>query len=119
MHGKRRHALTNRNCGQVPFGMILTDEEMAILFGPKGAMNNQMAPEITIETDGADAALQALGIKFAVDTGIVVTSALPLQSGIIVINSAKFAHYATGNIVSISIDGDIEISETCALPGRS
>jgi predicted aconitase len=44
-----------------------------------------------------DAALQALGVEFVVDTCIVVTPILPQQDGIMMTNSAKFAHYASGN----------------------
>ncbi|APX18098.1 hypothetical protein BWR17_19660 (plasmid) [Phaeobacter inhibens] len=51
----------------------------------------------SLEQDGADKALCALGVEFVVDTCVVVTPILPAEPGVMMTNSAKFAHYATGN----------------------
>lgn len=50
-----------------------------------------------IEKDGSRQALDALGVEFVVDTCVVVTPILPDASGVMMTNSAKFAHYAMGN----------------------
>ncbi|MAK00656.1 MAG: hypothetical protein CMM13_08245 [Rhodospirillaceae bacterium] len=50
-----------------------------------------------LEHDGADEDLKNLGVIFVVDTCVVVTPILPEQTGIMMTNSAKFAHYAEGN----------------------
>lgn len=44
-----------------------------------------------------DKQLADLGVEFVVDTCVVVTPILPEVSGVLMTNSAKFAHYATGN----------------------
>lgn len=44
-----------------------------------------------------DRHLEDLGVEFVVDTCVVVTPILPEASGVLMTNSAKFAHYATGN----------------------
>ncbi|MGA9436421.1 MAG: aconitase X, partial [Roseobacter sp.] len=44
-----------------------------------------------------DRYLEDLGVEFVVDTCVVVTPILPEASGVLMTNSAKFAHYATGN----------------------
>lgn len=51
----------------------------------------------SLSMDGADAALSALGVELVVDTCVVVTPILPEEPGAMMTNSAKFAHYATGN----------------------
>ena len=50
-----------------------------------------------LERDGADQDLENLGVIFIVDTCVVVTPILPKKSGVLMTNSAKFAHYAAGN----------------------
>jgi len=50
-----------------------------------------------LETDGADKLLRDMGVEFVVDTCVVVTPILPAQLGVLMTNSAKFAHYANGN----------------------
>lgn len=50
-----------------------------------------------LEGDGAGKALQELGAIFVVDTCVVVTPILPAEPGVMMTNSAKFAHYANGN----------------------
>ena len=41
--------------------------------------------------------LEKLGVIFIVDTCVVVTPILPGTGGIMMTNSAKFAHYSSGN----------------------
>lgn len=41
--------------------------------------------------------MKALGVVFVVDTCVVVTPILPDEPGVMMTNSAKFAHYARGN----------------------
>ena len=50
-----------------------------------------------LSVDGADKALMDLGVEFVVDTCVVVTPILPAASGVMMTNSAKFAHYSSGN----------------------
>ncbi|KAB7614490.1 DUF521 domain-containing protein [Amylibacter sp. SFDW26] len=50
-----------------------------------------------LEADNADKDLRNLGAEFVVDTCVVVTPILPESPGVMMTNSAKFAHYATGN----------------------
>lgn len=50
-----------------------------------------------LEQDHTLAELQRLGVEFVVDTCIVVTPILPAKAGVMMTNSAKFAHYARGN----------------------
>ena len=50
-----------------------------------------------LERDGTDQDLKDLGVIFVIDTCIVVTPILPKGSGVLMTNSAKFAHYAAGN----------------------
>ena len=50
-----------------------------------------------LEGRGIDTALHDLGVEFVVDTCVVVTPILPAEPGVLMTNSAKFAHYASGN----------------------
>tara|TARA_R110002124_G_scaffold49437_10_gene144983 strand:+ start:2726 stop:3982 length:1257 start_codon:yes stop_codon:yes gene_type:complete len=50
-----------------------------------------------LQHDSADEALRALGVTLVVDTCVVVTPILPATPGVMMTNSAKFAHYASGN----------------------
>ena len=50
-----------------------------------------------LQEDGADEALQGLGVEFVVDTCVVVTAILPPRPSVMMTNSAKFAYYALGN----------------------
>lgn len=50
-----------------------------------------------LERDGTDQALRDLGVEIVVDTCVVVTPILPAAPGVMMTNSAKFAHYALGN----------------------
>ena len=55
--------------------------------------------------DGSDKALVDLGIEFVVDTCVVVTPILPAGEGVMMTNSAKFAHYASGNTGYLPVYG--------------
>ncbi|MFK7743654.1 MAG: aconitase X [Roseobacter sp.] len=50
-----------------------------------------------LKLDGSDEALKDLGAVLVVDTCVVVTPILPETGGVLMTNSAKFAHYATPN----------------------
>ncbi len=58
-----------------------------------GRHTKQQLIEAGLETD-----LAQVGVKFVVDTCVVVTPILPKGGGVMMTNSAKFAHYALGNI---------------------
>ena len=49
-----------------------------------------------LESDRSDTLLRELGVEFVVDTCVVVTPILPVEPGVMMTNSAKFAHYAKG-----------------------
>lgn len=51
----------------------------------------------SIDTDGTRSKLESLGITIVADTCVVVTPMLPEGGGVLMTNSGKFAHYATGN----------------------
>jgi predicted aconitase len=51
-----------------------------------------------LEQSGAAARLDACGVTFIVDTCVVVTQILPAGGGVLMTNSAKFAHYALPNV---------------------
>ena len=71
-----------------------------------------------LEVDGADAALRALGVEFVVDTCIAVTPILPATPGVMMTNSAKFAHYATGNTGHLPVFGTLADCVVSAQAGR-
>ncbi len=60
-----------------------------------------------LEESGADKALISLGVEFVVDTCVVVTPILPSEPGVMMTNSAKFAHYATGNTGHLPVFGTL------------
>ena len=51
-----------------------------------------------LERSGAAERLRACGVVFVVDTCVVVTQILPAAAGVLMTNSAKFAHYALPNV---------------------
>lgn len=56
-----------------------------------------------------DTELEDLGVEFVVDTCVVVTPILPEKtSGVMMTNSAKFAHYASGNTGYKPVFGTLE-----------
>jgi predicted aconitase len=68
--------------------------------------------------DGSDAALFSLGVEFVVDTCVVVTPILPERPGVMMTNSAKFAHYAQGNTGHFPIFGSLRDCVLSAQTGR-
>lgn len=51
-----------------------------------------------LKQNGMATALEQLGVRFVVDTCVVVTPILaPIDDGVMMTNSAKFAHYGHGN----------------------
>jgi len=75
----------------------------------------------TIESlarDGSDSALRELGVEFVIDTCIVVTPILPAKKGVMMTNSAKFAHYATGNTGHLPVFGTLGECVASAQAGR-
>ena len=72
-----------------------------------------------LKTDGTYESLQSLGVEFVVDTCIVVTSILPARPGLMMTNSAKFAHYALGNTGYTPIFGTLADCVRSAQKGRA
>lgn len=63
------------------------------------------------------ARLEALGVEFVVDTCVVVTPILPKEEGVLMTNSAKFAHYALGNTGYRPVFGSLMACVTSAQTG--
>ncbi|MEM7259337.1 MAG: aconitase X [Pseudomonadota bacterium] len=61
--------------------------------------------------------MKDLGVVFVVDTCVVVTPILPDEPGIMMTNSAKFAHYATGNTGHKPVFGTLSDCVTSAQCG--
>ncbi|WP_298843662.1 aconitase X catalytic domain-containing protein [uncultured Roseobacter sp.] len=57
--------------------------------------------------DGTDLALVSLGVEIVTDTCVVVTPVLPAKPGVMMTNSAKFAHYAMGNTGHLPVFGTL------------
>ena len=73
---------------------------------------------VKLEVDGADKELQKLGVTFVVDTCVVVTPILPADPGVMMTNSAKFAHYAEGNTGYLPVFGTLSDCIESALVGQ-
>ncbi len=71
-----------------------------------------------LEQDGTDRALRELGVVFVADTCVVVTPILPDTPGVMMTNSAKFAHYATGNTGHLPVFGTLGECVASAQAGR-
>ncbi len=71
-----------------------------------------------LEADGTEAVLRDLGVEFVVDTCIAVTPILPATPGVMMTNSAKFAHYATGNTGHLPVFGTLADCVASAQAGR-
>jgi predicted aconitase len=65
-----------------------------------------------------DQALIELGVEFVVDTCVVVTPILPAKSGVMMTNSGKFAHYATGNTGYAPVFGSLSDCVKSAQSGK-
>ena len=72
-----------------------------------------------LEADGAYEALRSLGVEFVVDTCVVVTAILPPRPGVMMTNSAKFAHYALGNTGYTPVFGTLSDCIRSAQAGRT
>ncbi len=73
---------------------------------------------MALQTDATDRALLALGVELVVDTCVVVTPILPATPGVMMTNSAKFAHYASGNTGHLPIFGSLPDCVASAQQGR-
>ena len=71
-----------------------------------------------ISVDGVDKALADCGVEFVIDTCVVVTPILPKSGGVMMTNSAKFAHYATGNTGYQPVFGSLNDCVESAIIGR-
>ncbi len=71
-----------------------------------------------LQADGSDAALASLGVELVIDTCVVVTPILPAAPGVMMTNSAKFAHYATGNTGHLPVFGTLADCVASAQQGR-
>lgn len=71
-----------------------------------------------IETDGTRARLADAGVTFVVDTCVVVTPVLAAGGGVMMTNSAKFAHYGPANTGYASVFGSLADCARSAVAGR-
>ena len=63
--------------------------------------------------------LADIGVEFVIDTCVVVTPILPEGGGVMMTNSAKFAHYALGNIGYEPVFGALSDCVRSATEGRA
>ena len=71
-----------------------------------------------LQAAGTVAVLQAAGVTLVVDTCVVVTHILPGASGVLMTNSAKFAHYALPNAGHQAVYGSLADCVETAVAGR-
>lgn len=71
-----------------------------------------------LAADGTQGKLEALGVEFVVDTCVVVTPILRDPAGVLMTNSAKFAHYAQGNTGYQPAFGSLQDCVVSAQTGR-
>lgn len=71
-----------------------------------------------LHNEGTIRDLEALGVEFVVDTCVVVTPVLPTSGGVLMTNSAKFAHYALGNTGFSPVFGSLESCVRAAQSGK-
>ncbi len=71
-----------------------------------------------LAADGTDKALADLGVRFVTDTCVVVTPILPAEPGVMMTNSAKFAHYASGNTGHAPVFGTLKECVSSAQSGH-
>jgi len=72
----------------------------------------------TLEAQGRLDALEAAGILVVADTCVVVTPILPAGGGVLMTNSAKFAHYAPANTGYAVVYGSLSDCVASARAGR-
>lgn len=77
------------------------------------------AVQSRLEQDGMLARLESQGITFVVDTCVVVARILPAETGILMTNSGKFAHYALPNTGHGSLFATLEDCVETAVAGRA
>lgn len=72
-----------------------------------------------LEASGRRAGLEAAGVRFVIDTCVVVTPILPeIAGGVLMTNSGKFAHYAPGNTGYGVVYGSLAECVESAFAGR-
>jgi len=71
-----------------------------------------------LESTGSAAMLRAAGIRFVVDTCVVVTPILPEGGGVLMTNSGKFAHYTPANTGYDVVYGSLSDCVESAIAGR-
>jgi predicted aconitase len=72
----------------------------------------------SLERQGLVASLQEAGVTLVVDTCVVVTPILSGSGRVLMTNSGKFAHYATGTIGYDAVFGTLSDCVTSAVAGR-
>ena len=72
----------------------------------------------TLERRGLREVLEEAGVTFVVDTCVVVTPILEAKAGVMMTNSAKFAHYAPANTGYASVFGSLAECVRTARSGR-
>ncbi len=71
-----------------------------------------------LEKQGRTSALSDAGVEIVVDTCVVVTPILPATGGVLMTNSAKFAHYTPSNTGYEVVFGSLEDCVASATAGR-
>jgi len=71
-----------------------------------------------LEAEGLRAELEALGVQFVIDTCVVVTPIIRGGDGVMMTNSAKFAHYGPGNTGHEAVFGSLSDCVESAVAGR-
>lgn len=71
-----------------------------------------------LEADGKRTVLEAAGVIFVVDTCVVVAPILPEAGGVLMTNSAKFAHYGPANTGFDVVYGSLSDCVASASEGR-
>lgn len=71
-----------------------------------------------LQKDGSEQDLIDLGVELVVDTCVVATPILPSEAGVMMTNSAKFAHYAIGNTGHVPVFGTLSDCVASAQAGH-
>jgi len=71
-----------------------------------------------LEADGTREALERAGVRFVLDTCVVVAPVLEARGGVMMTNSAKFAHYAPANTGYATVFGSLADCAESAVAGR-
>ena len=70
-----------------------------------------------LDADGTRTALERAGVSFVVDTCVVVTPILDAKGGVMMTNSAKFAHYGPANTGYDTVFGSLADCVETAVAG--